>query len=569
MCDADALDFYAAFRVVVARLGDGAPADVIVRTEWARLLGAGWLDADARPDAAAAVAGAAWECARVGLGLGFSRPGDEGTRAAAYEALGRFDPKVLVEPPAKDEKDDETLACTPAPVPAGELAIAYLTDPASSTSATVSAAAKVVEGVARLERGRMARSHLAPGGFLRPETSDETSRNDARVRREKGHAAASNDPLLHRLLNTTPRRLRTMPRLDGASKGGGGGNVQERYGPAGAGAHLFLFRPAPRADDGDDVVDARRRATEVNAELRARAEAHRRAFASCAAEIREPPRTHWWHGQTLLKSWHRFIRRWLRAEVAAFANVAESDSVASEEAVASVTGVLFKTLADPNATPDARSNAALAMSSPALLDFANGVSSKTAENGSNHDVKGTTESVTDAIHEGLTSGSMVGAERRAFLAYAAAVSRCHAADKPRRECCATFLLNELTASSVTGPAWSGRTAGAAAEALGMFLLGLGRDVETHGPGAGAWRTEMLSSYRDSLSNSALKFEVSDDVQDAEAHALFRVGAMHGEAFAAAGADFAHGGFGHVVGHMRHLENILRSGYVSFHFHTGN
>jgi hypothetical protein len=255
--------------------------------------------------------------------------------------------------------------------------------------------------------------------------------------------------------------------------------------------------------------------------------------------------------------------------VAAFANVAESDSVASEEAVASVTAVLFKTLADPNATPDARSNAALAMSSPALLDFANGVSSKTAENGSNHDVKGTTESVTDAIHEGLTSGSMVGAERRAFLAYAAAVSRCHAADKPRRESCAQFLLNELTASSVTGPAWSGRTAGAAAEALGMFLLGLGRDVETHGPGAGAWRTEMLSSYRDSLSNSALKFEVSDDVQDAEAHALFRVGAMHGEAFAAAGADFAHGGFGHVVGHLRHLENILRSGYVSFHFRTGN
>ena len=568
MCDADALDFYAAFRVVVARLGDGAPADVIVRTEWARLLGAGWLDADARPDAAAAVAGAAWECARVGLGLGFSGPGDEGTRAAAYEALGRFDPKVLVEPPAKDEKDekdDETLACTPAPVPAGELAIAYLTDPASSTSATVSAAAKVVEGVARLERGRMARSHLAPGGFLRPETSDETSRNDAKVRREKGHAAASNDPLLHRLLNTTPRRLRTMPRLDGASKGGGGGNVQERYGPAGAGAHLFLFRPPPRADDGDDVIDARRRATEVNAELRARAEAHRRAFASCAAEIREPPRTHWWHGQTLLKSWHRFIRRWLRAEVAAFANVAESDSVASEEAVASVTAVLFKTLADPNATPDARSNAALAMSSPALLDFANGASSKTAEIGSNHDVKGTTESVTDAIHEGLTSGSMVGAERRAFLAYAAAVSRCHAADKPRRESCAQFLLNELTASSVTGPAWSGRTAGAAAEALGMFLLGLGRDVETHGPGAGAWRTEMLSSYRDSLSNSGLKFEVSDDVQDAEAHALFRVGAMHGEAFAAAGADFAHGGFGHVVGHLRHLENILRSGYVFFHF----
>ena len=72
----------------VTLLGDGAPADVIVRTEWARLLGAGWLDADARPDAAAAVAGAAWECARVGLGLGFSRPGDEGTRAAAYEAMG-------------------------------------------------------------------------------------------------------------------------------------------------------------------------------------------------------------------------------------------------------------------------------------------------------------------------------------------------------------------------------------------------------------------------------------------------------------------------------------------------
>ena len=93
MCDADALDFYAAFRVVVARLGDGAPADVIVRTEWARLLGAGWLDADARPDAAAAVAGAAWECARVGLGLGLYRAGRRRDAGGCVRGAGEVRPE--------------------------------------------------------------------------------------------------------------------------------------------------------------------------------------------------------------------------------------------------------------------------------------------------------------------------------------------------------------------------------------------------------------------------------------------------------------------------------------------
>ena len=256
-----------------------------------------------------------WECAAWNPG----DSNDEGTREAAYGALARFDPETLVAPPGGDESPADA---TP-PVPADELATAYLTDPAPTTSGTIRAAAAVVERVARLERNRAARSTLAPGGgsLLGGSVGDDARR----AKRDGGRIAASSDPLLHRLLNTAPRRLRTMPRLDGAAKGTDG-DVGNRCGPAGPRAHLLLFRPPPRrSDDEDDLDDddrnedaagderrrkPGRRAMEVIAELRDVAEAHRRAFVTVASALREPPRAHWWHAATAVKSWSRFVRRW-------------------------------------------------------------------------------------------------------------------------------------------------------------------------------------------------------------------------------------------------------------------
>ena len=528
--------------------------------------------------AAAAVAGAAWECAAWNPG----DSNDEGTREAAYGALARFDPETLVAPPG----DDESPADATPPVPADELATAYLTDPAPTTSGTIRAAAAVVERVARLERNRAARSTLAPGGgsLLGGSVGDDAHR----AKRDGGRIAASSDPLLHRLLNTAPRRLRTMPRLDGAAKGTDG-DVGNRCGPAGPRAHLLLFRPPPRRSDGEDDFDdddrnkdaagderrrkPGRRAMEVIAELRDVAEAHRRAFVTVASALREPPRAHWWHAATAVKSWSRFVRRWLRAEYVALANVAESAAIAAEEAVASVARVCTETLTDDASAPDARSNAAMALSSLTLLDFFEGNSfsvsnpgeSRRGDDAGDGPTGGIAESATDAIRDALTRGAMDGAERGAFMAYAAAASRCHAADRPRRRRCAEYLsgaLRECSGGPARGPGWGGRVAGAAAEALGVFLRGLGRDVETHGPGAGAWRTETLAEYRDVLvaaGESSSASEASgehDDVDDFEGEALFRVGLTHGEAFVAAGADCAGGGFGHAVDRLRRLEDVL-------------
>ena len=59
-------------------------------------------------------------------------------------------------------------------------------------------------------------------------------------------------------------------------------------------------------------------------------------------------------------------------------------------------------------------------------------------------------------------------------------------------------------------------------------------------------------FPETLASESDNFE-SDDF---EGEALFRVGLTHGEAFAAAGADLAGRGFGHVVSHLRRLEDVL-------------
>lgn len=59
LCEADVLEFYAAWAVVHRRL-PRLPEHPAAAAAWVRLLGAGGLDAAVQPDAAAAIVDALW-----------------------------------------------------------------------------------------------------------------------------------------------------------------------------------------------------------------------------------------------------------------------------------------------------------------------------------------------------------------------------------------------------------------------------------------------------------------------------------------------------------------------------
>ena len=161
MCEADALDFYLAFKVVAKR-APAAPDDPLVASRWAALLAHGAADADARPDAAAAVVAAAWDVARAGVTPLVERARAkrwEATRAAAYRSLARYDASILVESPASDADADG--ASTDGPVPAADLATAYLREPSFGVGSAAEAAAEATYNVARRERDAMARARLS------------------------------------------------------------------------------------------------------------------------------------------------------------------------------------------------------------------------------------------------------------------------------------------------------------------------------------------------------------------------------------------------------------------------
>ena len=115
-----------------------------------------------------------------------------------------------------------------------------------------------------------------------------------------------------------------MPRLaggpgdrDAAARGVG-------VGPAGAGAHLLLFRPADAPEAaGEDAGAAYLNkgslaSTRVYAStLRDRADAHRRAFRTVAVSLPSPPASWRWHVGLTHKSCARFAGRWLDAELEA------------------------------------------------------------------------------------------------------------------------------------------------------------------------------------------------------------------------------------------------------------
>ena len=543
LCEADALDFYAALKVVVTRPHLAArPAHPLVASRWVALMGGGGLDAEARPEAAAAAVAAAFAATRAGLdadagdsltaGAGADSDRWVPTRAAAFDALAKYDPATLLEPPPRGEDEEEGEA----PAPGGALALALLREP-SRFGRAVDAGVALLQVVTRHEQSRAARvpASSASEGRRRGDAFGAAGgRTYGQIGGAEKAAAsvaalAARDPLLHRVMKATPRRLRTMPRLaggpgdrDAAARGVG-------VGPAGAGAHLLLFRPAdaPEAAGGDAEArasasseygngearvsradaesDGSKRAAcrnkgslaRVRAALRDRADAHRRAFRTVAVSLPSPPASWRWHVGLTHKSCARFAGRWLDAELEARLGAAgaEAEGDALAEARASVAETALVLLRD--AGPDAAQIAAAVLAAPALARDA-----------------AAAERATDALlarlaqENGASDGAKVetdGAERSAAVALGVVAGACHPGDRERRAraaaalrgLCAPSLAGETgnteTSRTKTSPgALPAADPAAAAEALGMFARSLGASVAKDGPGAGAWRTEMLA-----------------------------------------------------------------------------
>ena len=278
LCEADALDFYAALKVVVTRPHlSTLPAHPLVASRWVALLGGGWLDAEARPEASAAAVPAAFAATRAG------RDADADTevpsvakkftptRAAAFEALAKYAPATLLEPPPCGEDEEEGEA----PAPGGAMAEALLREP-SRFGRVVDAGVNLLRRVTRHEQSAFFfAARGASGGAFSSAHGDGVFAETARTRGgasafgKKNVAAeasvaslAACDPLLHRVMKATPRRLRSMPRLAG--------------GPGAATPRRAASASAPRARARTCFCSGRRKRS------------RRRAKSSC----REPPKVH-------------------------------------------------------------------------------------------------------------------------------------------------------------------------------------------------------------------------------------------------------------------------------------
>jgi hypothetical protein len=545
LCEADALDFYAALKVVVTRPHlSTLPKHPLVASRWVALLGGGWLDAEARPEAAAAAVAAAFAATRAGLDADAdTEVRFTPTRAAAFEALAKYAPATLLEPPPRGEDEEEGEA----PAPGGAMAAALLREP-SRFGRAVDAGVKLLRRVTRHEQSAFAArgaSGGASGGAFSSAHGDGVFADTARTRGgasafgKKNVAAeasvaslAARDPLLHRVMKATPRRLRSMPRLaggpgdrDAAARGVG-------VGPAGAGAHLLLFRPAEAlASAGEELLSGTAERSLRNASglsvrareaLRDRADAHRRAFRTVAVSLPSPPTSWRWHVGLLHKSCARFARRWLDAELDARLGAAgaEDERNALAEARASVAETATELLNDAGTTPDAAQIAAAVLAAPAL------VSGDAA----------TAERATDVLLARLTGssarGETDGAERSVAVALGVVAGACHPGDRERRAraaaalrgLCAsrasfdTSVRSDGTGDGDTKPETLGRSEpkrspaaepAAAAEALGMLARSLGASVAADGPGAGAWRLEMLAETVAFLRGAFVAFLSSD------------------------------------------------------------
>ena len=545
MCDGDALEFYAAFKVVATRGAmPSLPSDPIVASRWTALLGRGATDAAAFPAAAASCADAAFGALTAGLDQ--PGPGDDdddgenkekrarawvATRTAAYAALGAYDPVVVVEGVFDDDDDDDEKEKEKETdgrrrrrrVSSAAIAEAMLDEP-TPFGDVVDAGIATVVALARCESETLARAALAPaaargGGGGGGGASAAVA------------SLAAADATLHRALQAIPRRLRTMPSLRGGAKRPSSSSGSEdadasaaEICPGGAGAHLFLFRPRvppPTSDDDGDGEKAKaRRAASVARERRDRAHAYRRAFcgALCGGGLglSTPPASWSWHEAFAARSTHAFARRWIAAEAASRAGAAgtETASGGGDGALEEAKDAVFRAALDAfrdATTADGAQCAARALSSPALLrqDESSSSSSSSSSTGGafgtgtglrdddDDDVERDprrAETATDALLERLDDAREPdGSERGVAFALGLCVGSCRVGDAERRRAVASRLSRR--AFDAESFARHGAAAVAAAcEALGAMLVRLGGDVRRDGAGAGAWRVELLREH---------------------------------------------------------------------------
>jgi len=207
------------------------------------------------------------------------------------------------------------------------------------------------------------------------------------------------------------------------------------------------------------------------------------------------------------KSWARFGKRWVDAELVSIAGSAgasesnnpEANEQAFSEARASVIAVAVEQL--QSASPDVVQNAAALLTSPSLCvpEFA--------------------ENIVDVLLSRLSplekgSGKTDGCERNVCVALGVAAGACHSSDRERREktvlVLTKFFVNDVgestesnTAGCTTSTAGTTNTKGtttttntaahpaSAAQGLGMFARTLGKEIAREGPGSGAWRSALL------------------------------------------------------------------------------
>ena len=189
-------------------------------------------------------------------------------------------------------------------------------------------------------------------------------------------------------------------------------------------------------------------------------------------------------------------RRWVDAERDAREDAAgaEARGAALDEARASVADDLLAALRDAP-TPDAAQCAALALASPAVLRGFLGGGRRCGPRGGSSAASASiasssasiAASATDAIASTFARGGFDGAERGACLALGVVAGACHAGDRERRAAAMETLASRAFSRDAIGDA----AAGAAAEGLGPLARSLGIAVAADGPGAGAWRAEML------------------------------------------------------------------------------
>ena len=530
MCEADALDFYLAFKVVAKR-APAAPDDPLVASRWAALLAHGAADADARPDAAAAVVAAAWDVARAGVTPLVERAretlgGD--ARGGVSLARARYDASILVESPASDADADG--ASTDGPVPAADLATAYLREPSFGVGSAAEAAAEATYNVARRERDAMARAAFAPTSRpamwrRRRERRRRGSRRRRHRRRRSAPTSRPQGDSASVANHAAPRRRDGCARRDDTRDWARGGGRAPFTLPAarGGGRRRRDERPATRLGTPRASSSTRRRAPSCVSRVRFRS-VHgvaaprmvvaREPLVAIVVAIRAAVGgrgTRRARGRRGSGGAWRGSRRGARERRGRSPRRAEGRTHPGRRAVRRVSARLARRTTRLSRRGGVRRRRRI-IRRVRIHRLLLRVHRRVRDGRHRIDVRA-------GRFRRRGARSVFGARRRR--------GACHAGDRERRAAAMETLASRAFSRDAIGDA----AAGAAAEGLGLLARSLGIAVAADGPGAGAWRAEMLR-------DAASRFDrLRADAAAAEraSAASFAVGAATGATFAAMGS----------------------------------